>query len=73
MTPRPTFSPAPVCRFGFINGAPDGADSNHTENYADGGFTFLVNEDLQLDVRGSVGLNDAAVDYFVGTGFVLRH
>jgi hypothetical protein len=52
--------------------APDGADTNHTEHYADGGFTFLVNNNFQLDVRAGVGLNDAADDYFVGTGFAVR-
>lgn len=52
--------------------APEGADSNHTEHYADGGFTFLVNNDLQLDIRAGVGLNAAAADYFLGSGFAIR-
>ncbi|MCC6492924.1 MAG: transporter [Pirellulales bacterium] len=52
--------------------APDGADVNHTENYADGGFTFQVSNDLQLDLRGGVGLNEAAADYFIGSGFAIR-
>jgi len=52
--------------------APDGADTNHTENYADGGFTFVVTNNLQLDIRGGIGLNEAADDYFVGTGFAIR-
>lgn len=52
--------------------APDGADTNHTENYADGGFTFSVTNNLQLDVRAGVGLNEAADDYFVGSGFAVR-
>ena len=39
---------------------------------ADGGFTFLVNNNFQLDVRAGVGLNEAADDYFVGTGFAVR-
>lgn len=52
--------------------APDGADTNHTESYLDGGFTYLVTDNLQLDVRGGVGLNQAADDYFVGTGFAVR-
>ena len=53
--------------------APDGADTNHTENYADGGFTLSVTNNLQLDVRAGVGLNEAADDYFVGSGFAIRH
>jgi hypothetical protein len=52
--------------------APDGADTNPTENYADGGFTFLVSNDIQLDIRAGVGLNEEADDYFVGTGFAIR-
>jgi hypothetical protein len=52
--------------------ATDGADTNHTQNYADGGFTYLVNNDVQLDIRAGVGLNEAADDYFVGSGLSFR-
>jgi hypothetical protein len=52
--------------------APDGADTNPTENYFDGGFTYLVTNNFQLDVRGGVGLNEDADDYFVGSGFAIR-
>jgi hypothetical protein len=52
--------------------APDGADTNHTENYADGGFTYSISNNLQLDIRAGVGLNEAADDYFVGSGFAIR-
>lgn len=52
--------------------ATDGADTNHTENYADGGFVYRVTNNLQLDIRAGVGLNEAADDYFVGSGFVIR-
>lgn len=52
--------------------APDGADTNHTENYADGGFTYKVTNNLQLDIRAGVGLNEAADDYFAGSGFAIR-
>jgi hypothetical protein len=55
--------------FAFI---PDGADTNHTEHYFNGGFTLLITNNLQLDVRAGVGLNDAADDYFTGTGFAIR-
>lgn len=51
---------------------PSGASSTLPENYFDGGFTYLVTNNLQLDVRGGVGLNRAAADYFVGSGFVVR-
>jgi len=55
----------------FVIGT-DGADTNHTEHYADGGFTFLATDNLQFDIRAGVGLNDAADDYFVGSGFAIR-
>lgn len=51
---------------------PDGADTEHNQNYANGGFTFLVNDNLQLDVRAGVGLNEAADDLFTGAGFSWR-
>jgi hypothetical protein len=51
---------------------PDGADFDHNQNYANGGFTFLVNNNLQLDIRAGVGLNEAADDLFTGAGFSWR-
>lgn len=51
---------------------PSGATSALPENYFDGGFTFSVTNNLQLDIRAGVGLNSAAADYFVGSGFVVR-
>ena len=38
----------------------------------DGGFTLLLNNDVQWDVRAGVGLNDNADDYFAGMGLSLR-
>jgi hypothetical protein len=52
--------------------APDGADTNHNENYFDGGFTFRPTNDIQFDVRAGVGLNDAAADMFSGVGLSFR-
>ncbi len=51
---------------------PHGADTANTEHYFDGGFTFGINDDVQWDVFAGVGLNDAADDYFVGTGLAIR-
>lgn len=54
----------------FPHGAVDlGAKPAHFFN---GGFTYLVNNDLQLDARAGLGLNDAADDYFVGAGLSKR-
>ena len=55
--------------FAFV---PYAADSAATEHYADGGFTFRPTKNVQWDVRGGVGLNDAAADYFAGVGLSLR-
>lgn len=49
-----------------------GRDSNFPENYFDGGFTYLVTDDFQLDWRIGIGLNDQAQDFFTGVGFALR-
>lgn len=43
-----------------------------SEHYLDGGFRYLLSDDVQFDVRAGVGLNDAAADYFIGTGVSLR-
>lgn len=51
---------------------PSGADTDHTEHYFNGGFTYLFNNNLQWDIRAGLGLNDAADDYFIGTGFSMR-
>ncbi len=42
------------------------------EHFFNGGFTFLVNDDFQLDVRAGLGLNDHADDFFTGAGFAVR-
>ena len=51
---------------------PCSADTNHTEHYFNGGFTVLLSDDIQWDVRAGLGLNDAADDYFAGTGLSFR-
>ncbi len=51
---------------------PDNADTAQVEHYGNGGFTFLFNDDIQWDIRAGVGLNDAADDYFCGTGLSIR-
>lgn len=49
--------------FGF-----EPASQNHpNENFFDGGFTYLVNDNLQLDARAGVGaFNGKSPDYFGG-------
>lgn len=38
----------------------------------DGGFAYLVNNNLQLDLFGGVGLTNNAADYMVSAGFAWR-
>ncbi|WP_164101850.1 transporter [Candidatus Laterigemmans baculatus] len=51
---------------------PHSADSAQPEHYFNGGFTYLLSDDVQWDIRSGIGLNDAADDYFVGTGLAIR-
>jgi len=51
---------------------PNAADSARTQHYFNGGFTYLANDDVQFDVRAGWGLNDAADDFFAGTGVSIR-
>ncbi|QOJ14877.1 MAG: transporter [Planctomycetia bacterium] len=54
--------------FGFYPGE-RGEDCAHTVN---GGFAVPVTDDLQLDLRIGVGLNEQADDFFAGVGFAVR-
>lgn len=49
----------------------DGPDSG-AEVSLDGGLTWLLRPNLQLDVAAGVGLTDAADDWFVGAGVSVR-
>ena len=51
---------------------PAGADTIPTEHYLDGGVTYRVSNNLQLDIRAGKGVSAASVDYFLGSGAVVR-
>ena len=51
---------------------PSDADTEQTQHYLNGGFTWLVTNDVQFDIRAGWGLNDAADDFFAGTGLSVR-
>ena len=38
----------------------------------DGGFTYLLTDNVQLDISTGVGLNEEAPDFFVGAGIAVR-
>jgi hypothetical protein len=54
--------------FGFYP-SERGSDCAHTLN---GGFTFPITDDFQIDVRAGMGLNEEADDFFTGIGFAFR-
>ncbi len=54
--------------FGFYPGGMD-TDDAHNIN---GGFTYLISNDFQLDMRLGAGLNDQADDIVAGVGFSVR-
>lgn len=51
---------------------PSGFTTEQVEQYADGGFTYHVTNNLQFDIRAGVGLNEAADNFFTGAGTVIR-
>jgi hypothetical protein len=58
--------------FGFF---PHGANAPEVTAlyYFNGGFTYKFTPNFQYDIRGGVGLNRHADDYFLGTGFAVRY
>ncbi len=50
----------------------EGSGDDRPDHYLNGGFTYLVTEDLQLDWRIGVGLTESADDLFTGVGFAIR-
>lgn len=54
--------------FGFSEET-DGGPGTH---YLDGGLTFGISNDLQLDARVGLGLNEASPDWFAGVGAAIR-
>ncbi len=58
--------------FAEVFGDVAGSASGDAASSFDGGVTYLVNPDVQLDVNGGVGLTDAAGDAFIGLGISIR-
>ena len=51
---------------------PHSAETAKPQHVFNFGFTYLISNDIQWDIRYGVGLNSAANDYFVGTGLTIR-
>ena len=47
--------------------------SNSPANSIDGGFTYLILENFQVDISGGKGISEAAPDWYVGAGFTYRY
>jgi hypothetical protein len=59
------------CFVEFFGDIPTG-NSNGPANSFDGGLTYLIADNVQLDVFSGVGLSDEADDWFIGVGFSVR-
>ncbi|PBQ33751.1 hypothetical protein CNR22_18845 [Sphingobacteriaceae bacterium] len=42
------------------------------DNRLDGGFTYLINNNIQLDCSGGIGLSEISPDYFISAGISVR-
>lgn len=49
-----------------------GSTVAQVEHYFNGGFTYLLSNDIQFDIRAGMGLNQPADDFFAGTGLSIR-
>lgn len=47
-------------------------EKDRAEHSVDGGFTWLVNNDLMLDISASMGITDNAPDHYVALGISYR-
>jgi hypothetical protein len=52
--------------------APAGAETAQNQQYFNTGVTYLITDDIQWDLRAGVGLNEAADDFFAGSGISIR-
>jgi len=53
----------------FHTSMPEGSGPSHNLN---GGITWLLADELQVDIHGAAGLNGRASDYSLGTGIAFR-
>jgi len=56
----------------FFGDIPTGSGDSGPANTFDGGLTWLLAKNVQLDLVSGVGLSDSADDWFIGTGISVR-
>ena len=56
----------------FFGDVPTGSGSSGPANSFNGGFTYLLKENVQLDLVSGVGLSGSAEDWFIGAGISIR-
>lgn len=56
----------------FLEGFGIFSPESDNEHLADAGFTWLILPNLQIDLSGGIGLNEAAGDYFLSAGLSYR-
>ena len=78
-TPEPTFIYTLTSGFAlsektgfFIELYGFAPQQDKAEHRFDGGFTYLVTNDLMLDASAGFGITDNAPDYFTAIGFSFR-
>lgn len=52
--------------YGFLK------ENSAADNRLDGGFTYVINNDIQLDCSGGIGLSEISPDYFISAGVSFR-
>lgn len=64
---------SPLDKLGiFVESYGGFTENGNSIHLLDGGFTFLILDNLQADIEGGFGLNDEALDYFIGFGLSYR-
>jgi hypothetical protein len=59
------------CFVEFFGDIPTGSDERPANSF-DGGLTFLMADNLQLDASSGAGLSDGADDWFLAVGLSVR-
>lgn len=58
---------------GFIEYYGNFAENSGPEHYLDGGISYLLQNNFQIDINAGFGLNSRAADFFFGFGIAYRY